>query len=169
MSPAVVDREPGWWKARIGKCADGDTDARRLSLLRVEKVGAADGAEAKPELGALITGADVLGGDAGDLVRAAEAREGGKDAAGPLLAGEAMADADDARLAVDRDPKLPAMTGSGSRSHHTAWWLHRCLIAPARHEPRSQRARSIRLSGRAARRCSLPRADTDTQAPRPGS
>ena len=67
---------------------------------------AANGAKAKPELGTLIAGSDVLCGLAEDLVRTSETGECREDAARPLLAGQAMADADVTRIASDLEPEL---------------------------------------------------------------
>ena len=64
------------------------------------------GQKRKRNLGAVVAGADVLGGGAGDVVRGGEAGERGEDAAGALLTGEAVADAGAEGGAVDADAEV---------------------------------------------------------------
>src|SRR5262249_29008370 len=77
----------------------------------------ARGAKAEPEPRTLVARANVFGGGTEDRERRAEARERREYAARPLLAREAMAEADDARVAVHFDAELAAGAGSGSRRH----------------------------------------------------
>jgi len=59
MPAAVVDRNLRRRKARVGKRANGDAHGRVLvAFLGVEHGRAADGAEAEPESGALVAGAE---------------------------------------------------------------------------------------------------------------
>jgi hypothetical protein len=81
----------------------------------MEEIRSADWTEAEPELGALITGAHIFCGVTEDLVWDRETRQCCEDAAGPLLAGKAMTDANNSRLALDLDPQLPAVTRSRPR------------------------------------------------------
>jgi len=113
----VVDRVWGRWKVGIGECTDGDADAAQFALLGVEEVCSADGTEAKPELGALITGSDVLRGLAEDPVGARKTCKCCEDAARSLLAGKAMADTDEARFTFNFDTELPTVTRSCSGRH----------------------------------------------------
>ena len=76
----------------------------------MEDVCSAHRAETKPELGALITGADVLGGRAEDPVWARETGERRKYATRPLLACKAMANTDNLWLTFNFDAKLAAVT-----------------------------------------------------------
>ena len=112
MSPAVVDRIAGRRKVGIGKRPNGDADAVHLALLGVEERCPAHWAETELELGALITGADVLRCLSEDSVWCREAGKCREDAACSLLAGEAMADADKARLPLNFDAKLTTVTRS---------------------------------------------------------
>src|SRR5262245_59651110 len=117
MSAAIVDRAPGCRKVGIGECADGDADTSRFALLGVEEVCSADRTEAKPELCALITGANVLRGLAEDPVGARKTCKCCEDAARSLLAGKAMADTDEARFTFNFDTELPTVTRSCSGRH----------------------------------------------------
>src|SRR5690606_16787745 len=78
---------------------------------------AADRAEAEPEACALVASADILGGAAGHPVGRGEGGERGKDAAGAALAGEAVAEADSARLTLHLDSQLTAGAGGCSGRH----------------------------------------------------
>jgi hypothetical protein len=119
MSAAVVDGVVGRRKAGIGEGADGDAHGRVLvAFFGVEQVGPADGAEAELESGAVVADADVLGCGADDLIGGGEGGERREDAAGPALAGNAVADADAERLALDLDAQLAAGTGRRSRTHY---------------------------------------------------
>jgi len=115
---AVVNGILGWREIGVGEGADGDADrAAILALFRMKEIGPADRAEAETEFGALIAGADVFGGAAGHLIIGAEGCEGGEDAAGAALAGEAVADADAERLALDRYLQLSAGAFGNSCPH----------------------------------------------------
>jgi hypothetical protein len=111
MSAAIVDGILRRREARIGKTADGD---RYISLLKtffcVKQVRAANRAEAKPEFGALVAGADIVRGSTRHLVRNRETRERRKDAACAALAGQTMADTDAAEFAFHFDAELAAST-----------------------------------------------------------
>jgi hypothetical protein len=52
----------------------------------------------------VIPDTNVLGGSAEDFERRGEAGQGREDTAGPLLAGEAMAEANSPWIAMDLDP-----------------------------------------------------------------
>jgi hypothetical protein len=105
----------GCWKAGIGKRSNGHADTVCLAFLGVEEVRPADWAKPKPELGTVIAGADVFRSVAEYFVRGRKTRERCEDAAGPLLAGQAMTDAYNSRFSLDFDAKLPAVTGRCSR------------------------------------------------------
>src|SRR5215510_11040425 len=117
MTSAIVDRVPGCRKVGIGECADGDANTFQFALLGVEEVCSADRTEAEPKLSALIAGADVLCGLTEDPVWGRKACKCCEDAACSLLAGEAMADTDEARFTFNFDTELPTVTRSCSGRH----------------------------------------------------
>jgi len=110
MSPAIVDRVAWRGKVGIGECPDSHADTADLTFFGVEEVRTANWTEAKSESGALITGAHIFRGSAEDFVWGGKTRECREYAPCSLLTGEAMAEADDSRLALDFDAKLPAVT-----------------------------------------------------------
>src|SRR6187455_567974 len=114
VPPAVVDRDLWRREIRVAESADRDADRIVVTLLAVEDRGAANRAEPETESRALVAGANVFRRGAGDLVWRSKAGERGEYASGALLARQAMADPDDARLALDFDAQLPAGAGSGS-------------------------------------------------------
>jgi len=95
---------------RVGKRADGDAHGIVVTLFAVEDGGPADRAEPESELGAPISDSDVFGGSSEDFERSGEARQRCEDAAGSLLTGEAVANADSARFAFDFNAQLSAGT-----------------------------------------------------------
>jgi hypothetical protein len=118
MSAAVIDRISRGRKARIGEGAHGDTHGRLLvTFFSVEHGRSADGAEPKPELGALIADTNMLGRGAKDPIGGGEAGQRCKDAAGPTLTGEAVANANPKRFAANFDAQLAAGTRGCSRTH----------------------------------------------------
>jgi hypothetical protein len=82
----------------------------------MEQRGAAERTEAEAESRALVAGAHVFRGLAGDAKGLGKTRQGRKHAAGAPLAGKAMAYADAKRLAFDIDAQLP--TGARCCSWH---------------------------------------------------
>ncbi len=114
MPAAVVDRNLRRRKARVGKRANGDAHGRVLvAFLGVEHGRSANRAEAEPESGALVAGADVLGCGAMDRVGAAKLAS----AANQLPSGADRRGndrADFAWLAVNFDAQLAAGAGGGS-------------------------------------------------------
>lgn len=117
MPPSVVDRHGRGWKCRIPKPANRDADPIIDTVFGMEQVAAADRAEAEHEARTVIADAPVFGCVARHLIRRSEARERGKNAAGALLAGVTVADANTERFTVDLDAKLAAAAGCGSRGH----------------------------------------------------
>ena len=107
---AVVDGEARRWKVRVSERTHGNAHRAVVAFLSVKDGGSTDRAEPEPEPGSLIPNADVLGGGAGDRVRGREAGQRSKDAACSLLAGEAVANADDSRLAFNFNPELSTGT-----------------------------------------------------------
>jgi hypothetical protein len=95
---------------RVGKRTDGDAHRIIVPFFAVEDRGPADRAEPESELGALIPDPNVFGGAAEDFERSGEARQRCEDAAGSLLTGEAVANADSARFAFDFNAQLSAGT-----------------------------------------------------------
>ena len=110
MPAAVVDGDPWRRKARIGECPNGDAHRRVVSFFGVEDRRSANRAEAEYELRSLISDANVFGGSSGDFERGGEACERREYAAGPLLAGKAVAYAHASRLALDLYAQLSAGT-----------------------------------------------------------
>jgi len=122
MPAAVVDRNLRRRKVGIIERSHGDSHGPVLvAFLGVEHGRAADRAEAESEPRALVAGAHVLRRCAMDRVGRGEAGERREHAPRPPLAGEAMADADAQRLAVDLDTQLAARAGGGSGSGGHGW------------------------------------------------
>src|SRR5580698_5352743 len=111
MPPPVVDGNARGREGGIGEGPDGDRDTHIfLAVLGMEEVRPADRAEAEGEPRALVAGANIFGRLAEDPIGRGEAGQGGEDAAGSPLAGQAMTDADAARLALNLDAQLAART-----------------------------------------------------------
>ena len=108
MPAAVVNRNSGSRKLRIGERSHGNTHGLVVAHFAVKDGRAAHRAEPEQELRSLIADAQILGGVTVHFERRREAREGGKDAARATLASEAIADADAARLAFDLNAQLAA-------------------------------------------------------------
>ena len=117
VAAAVVDGILRRREVGVGEAADRHRHIAVLDAdLGVEQVGAADRAEAEPVLGAGVAGAQIFGGLAGNGVGQVEGRQRRKDAAGPPLALEAMADTHPCRITFDGDRELAA--GTGRRTWH---------------------------------------------------
>ena len=114
---AVVDGNLGWRKGRVRKCTHGDTHRFRVTLLGMKDGRPTDWAEPEIEPGPLIAAANVVGCSTKDLERGREAGQGREDTAGPLLASEAVADANASWLAIDLNAQLPAGTRGCSGRH----------------------------------------------------
>jgi hypothetical protein len=108
MPATVVDGNCGQWKVRVGKRTDSDTDSAIFANFGVEDGSSTNGAEPEDELGTLVPDTNVFGGVAKDLEGRVEAGQCGEHTAGPLLAGEAMADANASWLALNSNPQLSA-------------------------------------------------------------
>src|SRR5687767_4628175 len=105
---AVVDRHERRRKRGIGKRTYGDGYRVVVPLFGVEDGRPADRTESEYELRPLVADANVLGCDPENRVRTGETGQGGEDASGPALAGEAVADADAVWLAFDLNAELSA-------------------------------------------------------------
>src|SRR5260221_14521755 len=108
MGARYIDLDRGRREARIGKGAERDGDQIGRGRHRVVDGRAAARTEPEGERVAAVGGAHIVEGlafDALDL-RLGEAGLGAEYAAGPLLAGEAMADGDPDRLARCGDAEL---------------------------------------------------------------
>jgi len=114
---AVIDRIPGRRKARVGEGPYGDGHRLFATLFGVEQVCPADRAESKPELGALVANAHILGCGAGNLMGSGEGGECGKHTARPALTGEAVANADPERFALNFNSQLSARARGRSSRH----------------------------------------------------
>src|SRR5580698_4663215 len=117
MPAAIVDGPLRGWKLPVSEGAHGDAHGLGVAFLSVKDGRAANRAEPEGELRALIPDPNMLGGVAIDPERRSEACERRENAAGPALAGEAVADAHAARLALDLNAQLPAGTGCGPERH----------------------------------------------------
>jgi hypothetical protein len=117
MSAAVVDGNARRWKGGVSKRTHGDAHSLMVTFLGVENGRPTDWAESEYEPGALIPGTDVFGGSSEDLERSREAGQGGEDTAGPLLAGEAVANADCSWFALHLNAQLSAGTRGCSGRH----------------------------------------------------
>jgi hypothetical protein len=118
MSATVVDRILRWRKAWVGEGAHGDSHGRLfVTFFGVEHGCPADRAEPELELVSLVTDTNVLGCGAKDLIGGGEGSQHCKDTAGPLLTGEAVANADSQRFTLNFNPQLPAATRGRSRTH----------------------------------------------------
>lgn len=104
-------------KRRVGEGADGHRNRSVATFFRMKDVRAANGTESKPKPCALVARTNELAGNAGNCVRRTKCGDGGKDAPGSLLTGEAMAYANAERFALHLDLQLAATTGRRSRSH----------------------------------------------------
>jgi hypothetical protein len=114
MTSRVVARLGRRRERRIGERADGDDDQIGVVRFGVEDLGTALGAEMEDVLlpVRLVGDARVVVEAPVDvhLVRPVP-RLHPKGAAGPALAGEAVADGDGKRIAFDFETKLPTVTG----------------------------------------------------------
>jgi hypothetical protein len=88
-----------------------------VTFLGVKDGGSAEWAESEYELGTLIPDTDVFGGSTQDFERSGEAGQRCEDTAGPLLAGEAVANANSKGFALDLNAQLSAATRSSSGRH----------------------------------------------------
>ena len=104
MTTAVVHRILRWRKAWIAERADCHGYPLVLvPLFRVEHGRSADRAEAKSELGTLITCSDKLGRHARYFVRRSQTGKRREHATGTSLTRQAMADAYALRLTLNLD------------------------------------------------------------------
>jgi hypothetical protein len=88
-----------------------------VTFFGVEHARPAHRAEPEPELGTLITDANVLGCGAKDLVWGGKRGQRRKDAAGPTLTGKAVANADAEGFTLNFNTQLAAATRGRSRTH----------------------------------------------------
>jgi hypothetical protein len=114
VSAAVIDRHPWRWKVRVRKRPHGDTDSLTVTVFGVEDGRATNRAEPEGEAGALIADTNVFGRGAEDLEGSGETGQRREYTPGPALAGQAVADTNSSRLALDLDTKLSAGAGSSS-------------------------------------------------------
>ena len=105
---AVVDGNSRRWKARVSECTYGDAHGLIVTVFGVEDGSPTNRAEPEYELGSLIPDANVFGGGTKDFERSREAGQCCEDTAGPLLAGEAVANADASWFAFDLNAQLSA-------------------------------------------------------------
>jgi len=105
---AVVDGNSRRWKAWVSKRAHGDAHRLIVTIFGAEDGGPTNWAKPEYELGSLIPDTNVLGGGTEDFERSREAGQCCEDTAGPLLAGEAVANADASWFAFDLNAQLSA-------------------------------------------------------------
>ena len=115
---AVVDGNLRRWKLRVGKRTHAYAHRLSVSFFGVEDGSPTDWAEPEYELGSLIPDTDVFGRGTEDFERSRETGQCCEDAAGPLLAGEAVAKANSSRFAFDLNTQLSAgARGCSARRH----------------------------------------------------
>ena len=114
---AVVDGNLRRWKVRVSKRTDGDAHRLIVTFFGVEDGSPTGWAEPEYELGSLIADTDVFGGSTEDFERSREAGQGCEDTAGPLLPGEAVANANSSWFAFDSNAQLSAGTRGCSGRH----------------------------------------------------
>ena len=112
-------------EARIRKRAYGYANGVVVPVFTVEDGRAANRAKPEREPGSLIADAYVFGGSADNLEGSRKACEYRERAAGPLLAGEAVANAHSSRFAFDFNAQLSAGARGCSGNH-------RCLDSSER-------------------------------------
>ena len=117
MPTAVVDGILRRWKVRVSKRTHGDAYRLIVTVFGVEDRSPTDRAEPEDELGSLIPDTNVFGRGTEDLERSREAGQCCEDTAGPLLAGEAVANAYSSWFALDLNAQLSAGTRSCSGRH----------------------------------------------------
>ena len=114
---AVVDGNARRWKVRVSERANGNAHRLIVTVFGVEDGSPTNRAEPEYKLGSLIPDANIFGDGTEDFERSGEARQCCEDTAGPLLAGEAVAEADSSRLTFDLNAELAARAGGCSGRH----------------------------------------------------
>ena len=117
MPAAVVDGNARRWKVRVSERAYSDAHSLIITVFGVEDISPTNWTEPESELGSLIPDANVFGGGAEDFERSGEASQCCEDTAGPLLAGEAVANANSSWFAVDLNAQLSARARGCSGRH----------------------------------------------------
>jgi hypothetical protein len=119
MPAALVDGKSRRWKARVSKRAYGDTHRLIVTIFGVEDCSPTNWAKPEYEPCSLIPDTDVFGGSTEDFERSREAGQCCEDTAGPLLAGETVANANSTRFAFDLNAQLSAGARGYSGRHVT--------------------------------------------------
>jgi hypothetical protein len=101
----------------VSERAHGDAHRLIVTVLGVEDGSPTSRAEPEYKFGSLLSYANVFGGGAEDFERSGEARQCREDTAGPLLAGETVAETDSSRLTFDLNAELAARAGGCSGRH----------------------------------------------------
>ena len=117
MPAALVDGKSRRWKARVSKRAHGDAHRLIVTIFGVEDGSPTNWAKPEYEPCSLIPDTDVFGGGTEDFERSREAGQCCEDTAGPLLAGEAVANANSTRFAIDLNAQLSAGARGCSERH----------------------------------------------------
>jgi hypothetical protein len=107
----------------VSERTHGDAHRVFVTFLSVKDSRSTNRAEPELEPGSVIPNADVLGGGTRDHVRSGETGQRCEDTACSLLAGEAVANADDSRLAVNFDAKLSTGARGCSGRHRAPRWM----------------------------------------------
>jgi hypothetical protein len=100
---AVVDGDLRRRKVWVSKRTHCDAHSSSVTVFGVEYGSPTDRAKPEYKLGSVIPDTNVFGGGAEDFERRGEAGQRREDSAGPLLAGEAMAEANPPWFAMDLD------------------------------------------------------------------
>jgi hypothetical protein len=114
---AIIDGNLRRWEGRVGKRPNCDAHRIVVTFFGMEDSSPANRAKAKSEPGSLIAGANVLDGGAEDFERSREASQYCEDTACPLLASEAVANANSSWFAFDLNAQLSAGASGCSGRH----------------------------------------------------
>jgi hypothetical protein len=117
MPAALVDGKSRRWKARVSKRSHGYAHRLIVTLFGVEDSSPTDCAKPECEPCSAIPDADVFGGGTEDFERSREACQCCEDTAGPLLAREAVANANSTRFAFYLNAQLSARASGRSGRH----------------------------------------------------
>jgi hypothetical protein len=114
---ALVNGNLRRWKVRVSKRADGNAHRLMVAVFGVEDGRPTGRAKPEYEPGPLIPDTDVFGGGTENFERGRKTGQCREDTAGSSLAGEAVANANSARFALDLNSQLSAGARGCSGRH----------------------------------------------------
>jgi hypothetical protein len=117
VSTAIVDGNSRRWKAGVSERTNGNAHRLIVAFFRVENRRPTDWAEPEYELGSPIPDTSVFSGRSEDHVVTGESGQRRENAARPLLAGQAVANANASWLTFDLNAQLPARASGCSGTH----------------------------------------------------